>query len=188
MQFGFMPGRGAQLMQYSSSDIYKKNMWLRTRNFTALLLTLKRHLIEYQEKSFGGPCKNLALRNGFCSLYRLCTTTLEVKLTVDNTYSDEFGVKVLKLELIRVQYVGILDSVSNDSFFEKNKILINHILLIFKLYVYKSREKKFINLNNLIAEIRKIKRIEKEIALNNATKTTAFRKKWHLTDNIISIT
>ena len=84
--------------------------------------------------------------------------------------------------------LGILDSVSNDSFFENNKILINHILLIFKLYVYKSREKKFINLNNLMAEIRKIKRTEKEIALNNATKTTAFRKKWHLTDNIISIT
>ena len=65
----------------------------------------------------------------------------------------------------------ILDSVSNNSFFENNKILINHILLIFKLYVYKSREKKFININNLIAEIRKVKRIEKEIALNNSMKT-----------------
>ena len=84
--------------------------------------------------------------------------------------------------------LGILDSVSNNSLFENNKTLINHILLIFKLCVYKSREKKFINTNNLIAEIRKIKRIEKEIALNNATKTIAFRKKWHLTDNIISIT
>ena len=73
--------------------------------------------------------------------------------------------------------LGILDSVSNNSFFENNKILINHILLIFKLYVYKSREKKFININNLIAEIRKVKRIEKEIALNNSMKTTAFRKK-----------
>ena len=49
--------------------------------------------------------------------------------------------------------LGILDSASNNSFFENNKILINHILLIFKLYVYKSREKKFININNLIAEI-----------------------------------
>ena len=72
--------------------------------------------------------------------------------------------------------LGILDSVSNNSFFENNKILINHILLIFKLYVYKSREKKFININNLIAEIRKVKRIEKEIALNNSMKTTAFGK------------
>ena len=84
--------------------------------------------------------------------------------------------------------LGILNSVSNNSFFENNKIFINHILFIFKLYVYKSREKKFININNLIAEIRKVKRIEKEIALNNSMKTIAFRKKWHLTDNIISIT
>ena len=49
--------------------------------------------------------------------------------------------------------LGILDSISNNSFFENNKIFINHILLIFKLYIYKSREKKFININNLIAEI-----------------------------------
>ena len=84
--------------------------------------------------------------------------------------------------------LGILDSVSNNSFFENNKILVNHILLIFKLHVYKSREKKFININNLIAEIRKVKRVEKETALNNSMKTTAFRKKWHLTDNTISVT
>ena len=82
----------------------------------------------------------------------------------------------------------ILDSVSNNSFSENNKILINHILLIFKLCAYKSREKKFININNLIAEIRKVKRIEKEIALNSSMKTTVFREKWHLTDSIISIT
>ena len=54
--------------------------------------------------------------------------------------------------------LGILDSVSN----------ITHFLKTIKsLYVYKSREKKLININNLIAEIRKVKRIEKEIALNN---------------------
>ena len=70
--------------------------------------------------------------------------------------------------------LGILDSVSNNSFFENNKIFFNHILLIFKLYVYKSRGKKFININNLIAEIRNVKRIEKEISLNNSIKTIAF--------------
>ena len=67
-------------------------------------------------------------------------------------------------------------SVTNNSFFE-NKIFINHIQFIFKLYVSKSREKKFININNLIAEIRKVKRIEKEIALIDSKKTIAFRKK-----------
>ena len=83
---------------------------------------------------------------------------------------------------------GILDSVRNNSFFENNKIFLNNILLIFKLYVYKSREKNFINIDNLIAEIRKVKRIEKEIALSYSKKTIAFTKKWHLTDNIFSIT
>ena len=84
--------------------------------------------------------------------------------------------------------LGILDSVRSKSFSENNKTFISHILLIFKLYVYKSREKKFININNLIAEIRKVKRIEKEIALNNTKKTISFRRKWHQTDKIISMT
>ena len=61
----------------------------------------------------------------------------------------------------------LLDSAKNDSIFENNKVLGNHILLIFKLYVYKFREKKLININNLIAEIRKSKRIEREIAQTN---------------------
>ena len=78
-----------------------------------------------------------------------------------------------------------LDYTNNDSIFENNKCLSNHILLIFKLYVYKSREKKLININNLMAEIRKIKRIEKEIALTNSKKTIAFTRKWHIINNIV---
>ena len=60
---------------------------------------------------------------------------------------------------------------------KNNKVFNNHILLIFKLYVCNSREKKFINLNNLIVEIQKVKRIEKEIVLTNLMKTFAFTKK-----------
>ena len=56
----------------------------------------------------------------------------------------------------------ILESASNDSTFKNNKAFINHFLLIFKLYVFISREKMFINLNILIAQIRKVKRIEKK--------------------------
>ena len=84
---------------------------------------------------------------------------------------------ILPTLISQTAILGILDSVSNQSFFENNKIFINHILLIFKLYVYKCREKKLININNLIAEIQKVKRIEKETALNNSNKTIAFRKK-----------
>ena len=71
----------------------------------------------------------------------------------------------------------ILESTSNESIFIKNKIFINHILLMFKLYVFQFREKKFTNLSNLIAEIRKVKRTEKEIALTMLMKTIAFENK-----------
>ena len=53
---------------------------------------------------------------------------------------------------------GFLDYTNSDSIFESNKCLSNHMLLIFTLYVYKSREKKLLNINNLIAEIQKKKK------------------------------
>ena len=40
-----------------------------------------------------------------------------------------------------------------------------------------NREKKLLNINNLITEIQKIKRIEKEIALPNSKKAIAFTRK-----------
>ena len=43
----------------------------------------------------------------------------------------------------------------------------------------------FINLNNLIAEIRRLKRIEQEIPLTNSMKTIAFTKKWVIINSII---
>ena len=53
--------------------------------------------------------------------------------------------------------LGVLDLASNDSIFKNNKVFINHIVLIFKLSVYKSREKQLLNINYLRAEIRKVK-------------------------------
>ena len=72
---------------------------------------------------------------------------------------------------------GFLDYTNNDSILENNQGLSNDILLICKLYVYKSREKKLLNINNLMAEIQKIKRIENEIALPNSRTTIAFTRK-----------
>ena len=80
---------------------------------------------------------------------------------------------------------GFLDYTNNDSIFENNQGLSNDILLICKLYVYKSREKKLLNINNLMAEIQKIKRIENEIALPNSRTTIAFTRKWHIIDIIV---
>ena len=54
-------------------------------------------------------------------------------------------------------------------------------LYLYLSYVFKSRE----NLNNLIAEIQKVKRLEKEIALTNSMNTIAFTKIWLIINNII---
>lgn len=48
--------------------------------------------------------------------------------------------------------------------------LFNHILLIFKSYVYQTREKKALSFEILIGEIIKVKKIEKKIAENSQKK------------------
>ena len=81
--------------------------------------------------------------------------------------------------------LGLINNSEND----KNRLLVNHILLLFKIYVYRSREKQFsiIQMNNLVSEIRKIKRFEKEIASYNTKKLKLYRKKWQITDSKIPI-
>ena len=49
-----------------------------------------------------------------------------------------------------------------------------------------SPKRKFININNFIVEIRKVKRIEKEIALTLSKKTIVFTKKNYTINNIFA--
>ena len=69
----------------------------------------------------------------------------------------------------------INDSVSNIH-------LINHILVLFKLYIYKSRNKHRLNLNELLGNILNIKKLEKVIAFGNAQKVAAYNNKWSITN------
>ena len=55
------------------------------------------------------------------------------------------------------------DSVSNIH-------LVNHVLLLFKLYIYKSRNKHRLNTNELLANILNIEKLEKVAAFGNAKK------------------
>ena len=114
----------------------------------------------------------------FCSLYH--ETSFDICDRVKCLWSDL--VKCFRNTLIlstltqQTAIFGILDSLGITSFFENNRVFVNNILLIYKLYVYKTREEKFVNINNLTAVIRKVKRIEKEIALYNSKKTIVFTK------------
>ena len=67
------------------------------------------------------------------------------------------------------------DSVSNIH-------LINHILLLFKLYFYKSRNKHQLNINELLANILNITKLEKATTFGNAKKVAAYNQKWDITD------
>ena len=65
-------------------------------------------------------------------------------------------------------------------------ILQNHILLIFKLYVYQSREIRVLNLNSLIKNATKVKKLERKIASVCEKKTIQFNK-WKSTDLKITV-
>ena len=65
--------------------------------------------------------------------------------------------------------------------------ITNHILLIFKLHVYKSRERGTLELSRLINEIKKVKVLEKNSAQNNVRKLEQYSIKWEKTHRTIKI-
>ena len=66
--------------------------------------------------------------------------------------------------------------------------IVNHLLLIFKLYIYNSRVSGRLNLNCLLEEIRKIKSLEKHISEKNEIKKKLFLKKWKVIDEFLDKT
>ena len=100
-----------------------------------------------------------------CSFCNLCDETpLHIFYECDSIkclWSDlvHYFQNSLLLRILTPQTAifGFLDSANSAYNFKKNKLLINHFLLIFKLFVSRSREKQFIHINNLIAEIKNCK-------------------------------
>ena len=61
--------------------------------------------------------------------------------------------------------------------------LQNHLLLVFKIYLYKSRSYGFVSSKPLLLEIKKIFRLEKKIAKANANKHKSYLLIWNKIDN-----
>ena len=61
----------------------------------------------------------------------------------------------------------------------------NHLLLIFKIYIYNSRRSESLKIKSLIREITKVKNIEEKISLNNEKKHTIYKRKWQLVENVL---
>ena len=58
------------------------------------------------------------------------------------------------------------------------KLTINHILLIFKCYIYKSRPSGVLTLNKLLKSIRKVVATEEKIASENTNQKLRHREKY----------
>ena len=60
-----------------------------------------------------------------------------------------------------------------------SKLLLiqNHLLLIFKIYIFNSRRSESLKIKSLIREITKVKNIEENILLNNEKKTCYIQDK-----------
>ena len=81
-------------------------------------------------------------------------------------------------DLIReATFFGFTEKHLNDS------ILQNHLLLVFKLYLYKWRSYGFVCLKSLLLEIKKINCLEKKIAKANTNKDKSYLLKWNKIDN-----
>ena len=63
----------------------------------------------------------------------------------------------------------------------------NHILLVFKLHVYKSRERYTLELSRLINEIKKVKLLEKNSAQNHVRKLEQYNIRWEKTHRAIKV-
>ena len=64
-------------------------------------------------------------------------------------------------------------------------LIQNHLLLIFKIYIYNSRKSESLKIKSLIREITKVKNIEEKISLNNEKKHAIYKRKWQLVENVL---
>ena len=65
---------------------------------------------------------------------------------------------------------------------KQHSVLINHLILIFKFYIYSGRNTKQLNFDILKKKIKKIKELEKELTGSNKLKSL---NKWRPIDHVI---
>ena len=82
----------------------------------------------------------------------------------------------------QIAIFGFTNGIENSVF-----RITNYILLIFKLYVYKSRERGTLELSKLIKEIKKAKLLEKNSTENHVRKLEQYNIKWEKTHRTIKI-
>ena len=120
-----------------------------------------------------------------------CPFCNQNKETIEHLFCHCFLVKALWNGLNtffenQLSLYDLMPQAAFSGFMEKNldnSILQNHLLLVFKIYLYKSRSYGFVCLKSLLLEIKKINCLEKKIAEANANKHKSYLFKWNKIDN-----
>ena len=106
----------------------------------------------------------------------LCSYCNEEEETLLHLFHSCLKIKQLwnRLRLYFSQFINIPLCTPQSSIlgiFDNNQHseLINHLLLIFKFYIYSTRNNKQLNFDNLMITIKKIKEIEKEFTTSYKT-------------------
>ena len=91
-----------------------------------------------------------------------------------------------KLRQYLSQFINIPGSTPQSSIVlildnNQHSVLINHLLLIFKFYIFSARNTKQLNFDNLKKAIKKIKELEKELTGSNKLRLL---NKWHPINDI----
>ena len=116
--------------------------------------------------------------------------------TIEHLFCHCFVDKALwnDLKIFFENYLSLYDLTPQAAFFQlffrkdlDDTILHNHLLLVFKIYLYKSWSYGFVCLKSLLLEIEKTNHLGKKIVEVNANKHKSNLLKWKKTDNQLTI-
>ena len=112
-----------------------------------------------------------------CSFCKLCDETIM------HLFYDCLIVKRLWKSILSNHVIFLISTRQSAIFgfwaLDMNEhLILNHLLLIFKMYVYNAKTIGYLNISHLLIFIKGIKDTEKKLCDNDAKRRKQFNKKW----------
>ena len=105
-----------------------------------------------------------------------CCFTVSLWFSIKEFFKEDFPLVSLTPQ------VAILGYLNTD---DKTFLLQNIIILLFKYYIYKSRQTGKLDLVSFISLLSKIKNLEKRLSFENQKNLKNFKRKWSLIEKRI---
>ena len=167
---------------FSNRDLDWSTVYLMARKVTLDTYTRVFHYkivnnILYLNQQLFKINKSVTDKCSYCSfsvenikhLFSQCLVTKYLWSQVQRFFNSKFQIPNLSVES---SYIGFIN-VNEDMY-----VFLNHLLLIFKMYVYTNRSTKILSLDYLIHKIRSIEILERVSIEQNTHKKSFHHKKW----------